>query len=84
MALQTNDRGLVGVEHLRRVWAKIVALTTRVEKLERSAKVLRIKQGIPTDADYSSTPPNGTMVLDALNNRLYVRVGGVWRFAALT
>jgi hypothetical protein len=44
----------------------------------------RVKAGIPADADYLNAPPNGTRVIDSTNNRLYVRVGGVWKYTALT
>ena len=42
------------------------------------------KAGIPTDADWTSAPPDGTIVADSTNNRIYVRVGGAWKYAALT
>lgn len=32
----------------------------------------------------SSTPSNGALAIDSTNNRLYVRVGGTWKYAALT
>lgn len=44
----------------------------------------KVKAGIPADADWKSAPPNGTLVVDSTNNRIYARVGGVWKFAALT
>jgi hypothetical protein len=43
-----------------------------------------LKAGAPADGDFSRTPPNGTLALDTTNNRLYVRDGGTWRYAALT
>jgi len=37
--------------------------------------------GAVADASFSTTPPDGTMGLDKLNNRFYVRDnGGVWNF----
>lgn len=45
---------------------------------------LRVKAGIPADADYLNPPPNGTEVIDSTNNRLYMRVGGAWKYTALT
>ena len=41
--------------------------------------------GVPTDADFDGTPPDGTIVIgnDATNDCIYVRVGGVWKKAAL-
>jgi hypothetical protein len=44
----------------------------------------RLVAGAPTDASFAHTPLNGTLAVDTTNNRLYVRVGGVWKFAALT
>jgi hypothetical protein len=41
------------------------------------------KPGIPVDADVSQ-PFDGMLRLDTTNHRLYVRDGGVWRYAALT
>jgi hypothetical protein len=45
-----------------------------------------IKQvaGAVSDASFTRTPLNGTLAVDTTNNRLYVRVGGVWRYTALT
>lgn len=40
------------------------------------------KAGIPNDADYGAV--DGLMVLDSTNHRLYIRDGGVWKYAALT
>lgn len=47
-------------------------------------KPIRTKAGVPSDADYATQPPDGTPVIDSTNNRLYVRVGGAWKYAALT
>ena len=44
----------------------------------------RTKAGIPSDADWTVAPPDGTQVLDTTNHRLYTRSGGVWKYAALT
>jgi hypothetical protein len=44
----------------------------------------KVKAGVPADSDFTYTPKNGTTVLDSTNSRLYVRVGGVWKYAALT
>lgn len=47
-----------------------------------------VKAGAPADSDFTAlglpTPPNGTLALDSTNSRLYVRVGGTWKYAALT
>lgn len=42
------------------------------------------KAGVPSDADFTGVKPNGLMVLDETNSRLYMRVGGVWKYATLT
>lgn len=43
-----------------------------------------IKAGAITDADFTHAPPDGTMGLDTTNNRLYVRIATVWKYAGLT
>lgn len=43
----------------------------------------RVKAGIPADADFVS-PADGIGVVDSTNNRIYFRVGGTWKYAALT
>lgn len=45
---------------------------------------LRVKAGVPADGDFPSTPLDGTQVVDTVNSRLYVRVGGSWKYAGLT
>jgi len=41
------------------------------------------KAGVAIDADVN-TPTDGMLRFDSTNNRLYVRIGGTWRYAALT
>jgi hypothetical protein len=41
------------------------------------------KAGVALDADVTN-PTDGMLRYDSTNNRLYVRVGAVWRYAALT
>jgi hypothetical protein len=43
----------------------------------------KTKADAPTDADFSSPPADGTLVVDTTNNRLYVRIGGAWKSVAL-
>ena len=43
----------------------------------------RVKAGAPTDADFTS-PVDGLLAVDSTTNRQYVRVGGAWRYTALT
>lgn len=43
------------------------------------------KAGVPTDADFAQTPPDGTVVVDTTNSKIYARIGGTWKStAALT
>lgn len=41
------------------------------------------KAGAPVDGDFT-TAQDGMVVVDTTNNRIYVRIGGVWKYAALT
>lgn len=40
--------------------------------------------GAVSDGNFAATPPDNTMALDTTNSRLYVRVGGTWKYAQLT
>lgn len=40
--------------------------------------------GAVSDADFAETPDNGMLGVDTTNSRLYIRVGGTWKYAALT
>jgi hypothetical protein len=42
-----------------------------------------VKAGVPSDADWTVAPPDGTLVIDTSNSRLYSRVGGTWKYTAL-
>lgn len=42
-----------------------------------------VKAGIPVDGDFP-TAIDGLIALDSTNNRAYFRLGGVWKYAALT
>ncbi|MFE5792215.1 glycosyl hydrolase family 28-related protein [Streptomyces sp. NPDC056503] len=44
---------------------------------------MRLVGGPVTDASFTRPPLDGTTAVDALNKRLYVRVGGTWRWTAL-
>ncbi len=41
------------------------------------------KNGVPVDSDYV-TPADATMVVDTANNKLWVRINGIWKAATLT
>ncbi|MFE0463492.1 glycosyl hydrolase family 28-related protein [Kitasatospora sp. NPDC058965] len=45
---------------------------------------LRLVAGPVSDASFTHPPLDGTMAVDTTDNRLYVRVGGAWRSAALS
>jgi hypothetical protein len=47
---------------------------------------LKTKAGAITDADFGArnAVPDGTLAVDTENARLYVRVGGTWRFVSLS
>ncbi|MFD3775656.1 glycosyl hydrolase family 28-related protein [Streptomyces sp. NPDC058612] len=44
---------------------------------------LRLVAGPVTDAAFTRPPLDGTMAVDSVNKRLYVRVGGAWLWSAL-
>ncbi|WP_207842620.1 right-handed parallel beta-helix repeat-containing protein [Williamsia soli] len=62
------------------ITAKRSNLTLKAEK----GYVQAVKAGVPSDADFATTPSDGTTVLDTTNHRLYVRSGASWRYTALT
>lgn len=37
-----------------------------------------VKAGVPTDADYSAAPPNGTLAVNSSNSKMYARIAGSW------
>lgn len=45
---------------------------------------LRLVAGAVSDASFKHTPVDGTMAVDKTNDKLYVRVNGTWRSAALS
>lgn len=61
-----------------RLWAEIVALRKRVEALERDSFSAPVVAGVPTGGD------NGSLAGDSTNTRLWMKVGGVWRYVTLT
>lgn len=67
---------------LRRSSANVLKTDDRFEATD--SVTIKAKAGIPTDADFASTPANGTIAVDTTNNRLYVRIGGLWRSVAVT
>lgn len=49
----------------------------------RNSSVMLTKAGAPTDADFTVTPPNGTLAVDVTNSRIYARIGGLWKSVAV-
>jgi hypothetical protein len=47
------------------------------------ALATKVKAGTPVDADWTVAPPNGTIVADSTGNKLWVRVGGIWKGATI-
>lgn len=41
------------------------------------------KAGVISDTDFATTPNDGTLGVDITNDRLYVRLNGAWKYAAL-
>jgi hypothetical protein len=64
-------------------WGNIGGLTpdkaTNVLKKQSQIAVLS-KAGAISDSDYIVTPVNATLGVDETNSRLYVRVGGSWKY----
>lgn len=44
----------------------------------------RLVSGPVTDAAFDIPPPDGTIAVDTANKRLYVRIGGSWKYSSLT
>lgn len=44
---------------------------------------LRLVPGPVSDASFTHQPLDGTMAVDSVNKRMYVRVGGQWLWSAL-
>jgi len=44
----------------------------------------KVKAGTPGDGDFTVTPADGTFAVDSTANKIWVRVGGTWKYAALT
>ena len=47
------------------------------------ALATKVKAGTPVDADWLAAPPDGTIIADSTGNKLWVRVGGVWKGVAV-
>ncbi|HLJ67748.1 MAG TPA: hypothetical protein VKX16_10360 [Chloroflexota bacterium] len=42
-----------------------------------------VKAGTPADSDFTSAPPNGTIIVDSSGNKIWARVGGAWKGVAI-
>ncbi len=58
---------------------EILGINARLSNLESAQKRVLALASAPTH-----TAPDGTLYLDTSAERLYVRVGGAWKYAALT
>lgn len=47
--------------------------------LAAQAIATKQKAGAPVDGDWSTNPPDGTIVVDSTNNKIWARVGGAWK-----
>ncbi|MBU6232352.1 hypothetical protein KGP36_06995 [Patescibacteria group bacterium] len=43
----------------------------------------KTKAGVPVDADFPYAPPDGTIVIDTTDSKIYTRIGGVWKGVAV-
>lgn len=57
----------------------LAGLERRVRALEAGAPTIQVQAGAPTTA-----PRDGTPAGDTANTRLWLRLGGVWRYVTLT
>jgi hypothetical protein len=53
-------------------------------RLHQGFSTLRVKAGIPSDADYLNIPSDGTLAVDSITNKLYIRINGIWKSVTLT
>lgn len=61
----------------------IASAANRVRNIFVSGGVaLKTKAGALADGDFN-TPTDGMIAIDTTNSRIYARIGGVWKFAAL-
>ena len=58
---------------------RLADLDRRLAALERGAPTIQTGSGAP-----STAPRSGTPYLDEATPRLYLRVGGTWRYTVLT
>ncbi len=70
------NQGLAGIKVFENIEMQTVGGKYQSVKLP-------IKAGVSADADFNS-PQDGLIALDSTNNRVYFRIGGVWKYAALT
>lgn len=58
-------------------------LRTSQQFIASDGLTTKTKAGVPTDADFAVTPGDGTLVVDTTDNKIYVRIGGAWKSAAV-
>lgn len=70
------NQGLGGIKVFENL--KMQAVGGKYQSIEVPSKA-----GVLADADFNDAQ-DGLLALDSANNRVYFRVGGVWKYAALT
>lgn len=58
----------------------LALLESRVEMLERQLGKVSVQAGAPG----AGPAPDGMLAGDSTNNRIWLRVNGVWKYTALT
>lgn len=76
-----NDQIAKLTETTRNVTTNTLSSTDQI--VASGGLTTKVSSGVPTDITVG-TPSDGTIILDTLNLRLYVRSGGNWRYAPLT
>lgn len=62
-----------------------LAATETVQITFQQGQIVDVQLTIPTSAGApATTPPDGTIVVDTTDSRLYVRSGGAWHYIAFT
>lgn len=64
--------------------AKATVRSDGLADFSSSSAATKVKAGVPADADWTVAPPNGTIVIDSTDGRLYFRYGGAWHYVTQT
>lgn len=68
-----------GQEFFDQLESTIARHDTQLNRFQTVGAVVRVLDGVPSDLDFTSTPPDGTLVANSVANALYIRLGGTWR-----